>query len=443
MDAITYEITAGNIGNAFAISATGVITVNSTDSLVYALHPQFNLTITVKETNKTPALTGSGTITINLNDVPVFNNQSFSVVENSEKDLEIGQLEASDQVGSALKFVILSGNPQDAVTVSSTGLITLNNPDVFDFETFRSFTLVVQTTDSILTRNAIVTIFIVDAPEGPTIEDQEYSIVENPVPGTLLGRVKAFDPDGRELVYTIISGNIDGAFFLNSAGTLTVANPGSINFEINPVINLLVQVNDETDSARAIVKINVLDKNDAPEFRNQIIVIPEDTPVGTIIGNLDAFDPEGDAITYKMISGNLDSAFAVSATGELTVLRAVLDYEKLKLYTLTIEVKDDTLAFQSIIEIEITNVVDNILLTGIDDEELKITVYPNPVTDRLYVNIPPTISVDRVIMIDLSGKTHFTAGEVWGDQLEINMTTYQRGMYILMINDQSFKIIKK
>jgi hypothetical protein len=417
--------------------------VNSTDSLVYSLHPVFNLTITATDKNRTPALSGTGIIKIMLNDVPVFSNQSFSVVENSEKDLEIGQLEATDEVGNALKFTIISGNPQQAVAVSDSGRITLNNPDVFDFETNRSFTLIVQATDSILTRNAIVTIFVVDDPEGPTIKDQEYSIVENPVPGILLGRVKATDPDGRELIYKIISGNIDGAFFLNSSGTLTVANPGPINFELNPIINLLVQVSDETDSARATVKINVLDKNDAPEFKNQIIVIPEDTPAGTIIGNLDAIDPEGDAITYAMISGNLDSAFAISATGELSVLRAVLDYEKKKLYTLTIEVKDDTLAFQSIIEIVITNVVDNILLTGIDDEDLKIKVYPNPVADRLFVNIPPTVSVERIIMIDLSGKTHFTAGEVWGDQLEINMSSYQPGMYILMINDQSFKIIKK
>ena len=68
-DSLTYFITAGNTGSAFAIDAsTGQITVNNSAALDYETIPSFSLTVEVSD-NGTPGLTDSATVTINLNDI--------------------------------------------------------------------------------------------------------------------------------------------------------------------------------------------------------------------------------------------------------------------------------------------------------------------------------------------------------------------------------------
>jgi CSLREA domain-containing protein len=73
-DSLTYAITAGNTGSAFAINAsTGQITVNNSSALDFETTPSFSLTVEVSD-NGTPGLTDTASVTINLNninDVPV------------------------------------------------------------------------------------------------------------------------------------------------------------------------------------------------------------------------------------------------------------------------------------------------------------------------------------------------------------------------------------
>ncbi len=66
---LTYQITAGNTNNAFAIDpVTGVITVSNSAALDFETTPVFNLTIEVTD-NGLPQLSDTATIQINLNDV--------------------------------------------------------------------------------------------------------------------------------------------------------------------------------------------------------------------------------------------------------------------------------------------------------------------------------------------------------------------------------------
>ena len=68
-DILTYAITAGNTGSAFAIDAsTGQITVNNSSALDYETIPSFSLTVEVADSG-TPGLADTATITINLNNI--------------------------------------------------------------------------------------------------------------------------------------------------------------------------------------------------------------------------------------------------------------------------------------------------------------------------------------------------------------------------------------
>jgi parallel beta-helix repeat protein len=67
--------------------------------------------------------------------------------------------------------------------------------------------------------------------QSPTISNQSFNIAENSANGTNVGTVIASDPDaGQTLTYSILSGNISGAFTINaSTGLLTVANSSALN----------------------------------------------------------------------------------------------------------------------------------------------------------------------------------------------------------------------
>ncbi|MFQ5643824.1 MAG: DUF4347 domain-containing protein, partial [Thiogranum sp.] len=99
-DTLSYSITAGNTGNAFAIDAsTGEITVNDATQLDFETTPSFGLTVQVQD-NGTGTLTDTATVTINLNDLneaPVVNNQGFAVNENSANGTSVGTVLANDQ----------------------------------------------------------------------------------------------------------------------------------------------------------------------------------------------------------------------------------------------------------------------------------------------------------------------------------------------------------
>lgn len=65
-----------------------------------------------------------------------------------------------------------------------------------------------------------------------------------------------------------------------------------------------------------------------PVFADQSFTIDENTEQGTVIGALAASDPNGEALTFTLLSGNESEAFALSTAGELTVSNPVpLDFE--------------------------------------------------------------------------------------------------------------------
>jgi PKD repeat protein len=98
----------------------------------------------------------------------------------------------------------------------------------------------------------------------PNINNQAFSIEENTINGTQVGMIIATDPDqGQTLTYSILSGNTDNAFQVNSiTGELTVNNSEALDYETNPEFNLTVQVQDNGMGAltdQAIVTVNLLD----------------------------------------------------------------------------------------------------------------------------------------------------------------------------------------
>lgn len=83
--------------------------------------------------------------------------------------------------------------------------------------------------------------------------------------------------------------------------------------------------------------------NNAPEIRDQVFSITENSPEGTIIGQVEVSDKAGQDISFWLIKGNEDNIFSIDALkGTLLVNKSVfLDYEAVHSFDLVVRVRDE------------------------------------------------------------------------------------------------------
>jgi len=103
----------------------------------------------------------------------------------------------------------------------------------------------------------------------PTILNQNFQINENSTNGIVVGNIVATDPNaGQTLTYTILSGNSNGVFTINSlSGVLTVANSSALNYEVTPSFALVIKVQDNGSgnlSSQANISVTLINVNEVP-----------------------------------------------------------------------------------------------------------------------------------------------------------------------------------
>jgi VCBS repeat-containing protein len=172
---LSYAITAGNTGGAFAIApGTGVITVATSAAVDFETSATFSLTVEVTD-NGVPAKSDTATVTVTVsdaNDAPVIAAQSRGpVAENAANGTLVGvPVVASDaDAGQALSWSITAGNTGGAFAIDpATGQLSVATSAAVDFETTPSFSLTVQVTDNAgtpLSSSATVTVGVTDVVE--------------------------------------------------------------------------------------------------------------------------------------------------------------------------------------------------------------------------------------------------------------------------------------
>ena len=153
--------------------------------------------------------------------------------------------------------------------------------------------------------------------ETPAISDATFNLDENSANGTAVGTVPVTDPDtGDTHVYSITAGNTGGAFAIDNAGNITVANSTALDFETTPVFILTVQVQDQggiglVDAATITVNLNNL--NEAPiSLGIANVSVGEDAP-NTVIDLFAAFADYEDAdanLTYTITTNTNPGLFS-------------------------------------------------------------------------------------------------------------------------------------
>ena len=153
---------------------------------------------------------------------------------------------------------------------------------------------------------------------------------------------------------TFNNGRVVGGETISSPlGTLTVRAAGVLNFAVDAAAvdfladnqtlvqnyTLTILDNAGNEVGQEVVRVAVSGANDAPVITSDSsISIIENTPAGQTILQVQAVDPENDAVTFAL-TGDDASAFALSDSGQLSFVTAP-DYETKSAYALGIQATD-------------------------------------------------------------------------------------------------------
>ncbi len=262
-DALTFTITAGNTGDAFAFNelSPDQLVPDNIAAINFETNPVFTLTVEVSDGN---GGTATATITINLvdvNDNPDVEPQSFTVDVNSPNGTIIGAVLATDEDGDPLTYSIIGESHAFGIDAITGELSVIDNTKL-DIQELEEVTINVQVSDDQGdSGSAEITVITVDLNTAPEISDQTFTIDENSSEGTTVGTVSGSDADGDVLTYSITGGNTDDAFTINSStGELSVNSKSALDFETTPTFTLTVEVSDgKGGMASATITINLND----------------------------------------------------------------------------------------------------------------------------------------------------------------------------------------
>ncbi|QGZ91060.1 cadherin domain-containing protein [Microcystis aeruginosa] len=319
-----------------------------------------------------------GAFEFTQNSAPVLNDTTLTVPENSLLNTLVGTITATDADNNPLTYNITAGNPNldgdgiSAFTINNSGQIRVADPDDIDFEVNPNNPLTVTVSDGTLTDTAIITVNLTNVNETPNrppvANDATFSLVKTSPVNTTVGTVTATDPDNNPLTYSITAGNLDTdadnikAFSISSSGVITVADPDDISSQTDP-FNLTVTVSDGNLNDTAAITVNLTSPvNRPPVVNDAVFSISKTSPNGTVVGTINATDPDNNPLTYSITAGNPDTdgdtikAFAISNTGVITVTDADDVSAQTNPFNLTIQANDGALTDTGIATINLNNV---------------------------------------------------------------------------------------
>jgi hypothetical protein len=237
----------------------------------------------------------------------------------------------------------------------TTGVVTVANGGLLDFETATSHTITVKASDGAAgtpgtsTQNFTITIANV-APAVPTDADAAAdSVAEGAANGTTVGiTANSLDPNGPAVIYSLTD-DAGGRFAIHpTTGVVTVANGGLLDFETATSHTITVKASDGAAGTPGTSTQNftIAITNVAPAAPTDEDAaadsVAEGAANGTAVGITAASaDPNGPAVTYSL-TDDAGGRFAIHpTTGVVTVANGgLLDFETATSHTITVKASD-------------------------------------------------------------------------------------------------------
>nr|KAF6346486.1 FAT atypical cadherin 4 [Pipistrellus kuhlii] len=348
---LSYVLFGGNEDSAFTLSDSGELRV--TQSLDRETKEHFVLTVTATDSGS-PALTGTGTINVIVDDVndnvPTFASKLyFTIPEDAPTGTDVLLVNASDADTSTNAIIrLIGGNSQFTINPSTGQIIT---SALLDRETRENYTLVVVSSDAgspgPLSSSTSVLVTVTDVNDNPPRFQHHPYVTHIPsptLPGAFVFAVTVTDADigpNSELHYSLSGRNSEKFHIDPLRGAIMAAGPLNGASEVT----FSVHVKDggsfpKTDSTTVTVRF--VNKADFPKARakEQTFMFPENQPVGTQVTTVTGSSLRGEPLSYYIASGNLGGTFQIDQlTGQVSISRP-LDFEKMQKYVVWIEARD-------------------------------------------------------------------------------------------------------
>ncbi|BBH42766.1 hypothetical protein myaer102_54340 [Microcystis viridis NIES-102] len=240
------------------------------------------------------------------------------------------------------------------------------------------------------------------------------NIAENQENGVIVGNFLTTDPDtNNTFTYSLVAGigdNDNSLFTLIGNQLYTNA---SFDFETKNSYSVRVRTIDQGGLYYdKPFTINVTNVNEDPtDLSLSPIVIAENKPIGTILGQFSSSDPDlGDTFTYTLVTGTGDTDNGLfSINGNQLFTQAVFDYETRSSYSIRVQTTDqDGLSFAKQLIIGVTDVCDERRIVSVS------TLYPDSLAEDGLGNLEyiftrtGDLSQPLTIRLDVSGTATFS-----------------------------------
>ena len=282
---------------------------------------------------------GTASRTVNVVDTLAPVISSSATFTAAEDQTSIGTVVATDPSGT----VIYSVSGSEMQIGASSGVLSFTGDAAsIDFETKSTYTATVTVSDGTNSGTQNITVNLTDVNESPYIVTTSFTVEEDQ---TFAGNVNATDPEGDALTYTVA-----GSEFVIVDSNLSFAgDAASVDYETKSTYTATVTVSDGVNSRTQDITINLTDVNESPYIVTTSFTVPEGQ---TFVGNVNATDPEGDALTYTVAGSEF-----VIVDSNLSFVTAA-DYETKSTYTATVTVSDGVNSRTQDITVTVTDVTD-------------------------------------------------------------------------------------
>jgi VCBS repeat-containing protein len=368
---VTYSI-VGRGSDAFKIDpATGVVSVKNGALIDYESNASHTTTITVQADDGHGGITTADfviTVTDRAPSVPADADgvEGGTISEDAVNGATVGITASSTDVNGGAITYSLTDNAGGRFQINgTTGVVTVLDASLLDYEDATSHSITVQASDGTLTSSKNFTIAITNvAPSTPVDGNvSANSVSEGAVNGDLVGVVaSSTDIHGGTVTYTL-SDDAGGRFTIDaSTGAVSVANASLLDFETATSHSITVRASDPaglyTEQSFTIAVINVapstpVDGNAGADS------VSEGAVNGDLIGiTASSVDIHGGQVIYSL-ADDAGGRFAIdSATGVVSVANAsLLDFESNTSHTIVVRAADPGGLFtQTAFTIAVTNV---------------------------------------------------------------------------------------
>jgi|GEM_PF-3199689 len=313
-------------------------------------------------------------------------NITLDISESVSTGSAVADVSAFDVDGDDLSFSIAAGNDDGAFAIdSASGVITVVDTNGIDAEALSERILTITVNDGNGGSDSVDFVFnIVDENEFSIsavndIDNAINEVSESAIVGSTVG-VTAFASDADSSNNTItysLSSNPNNAFAIDAnTGKVTVADPGSLDFETAQTMQIEVTAT-SADGSMSAQTFNIAITDDNSEFTISAVTdsnvavnsVNENAANGTTVG-ITALASDQDAtdnVTYTL-SDDAGGRFAIDAnSGEVSVADgSLLDYETANSHNVTVlATSDDGSTSSETFTINVADVNENSVPTDI------------------------------------------------------------------------------